>query len=218
MLAGAAVLAVVVGAAFIPFLTRERVVHAGTPTPPPLFERSPLSLGARDVACVRDFVLPSDAEVLRVIPLTDGRPPAPLRITLRATGYRFTTTVRDYGDGVALDVRTRPPARALPAVACLRNTGPGRVALVATTEARSSSRATTLVNDRPVAEDVALLFLERQPASVLSRLGDVMRRAAAFRPSPIGAWTFWTLAALVIVGIPAATFWALHRAVTEEDG
>jgi hypothetical protein len=43
----------------------------------------------------------------------------------------------------------------------------------------------------------------------------MFRRAAVFRFGWVGAWTFWTLAALVLIAIPALCALALGRAARD---
>jgi hypothetical protein len=67
-------------------------------------------------------------------------------------------------------------------VLCLHNAGPQSVTLLG-------------ANER-----LAYLFLRRHPESLLSLLPTVFRRAALFRPTWVGAWTFW----LLLAGLLAA--------------
>jgi hypothetical protein len=216
-LAGAIVVIGLLGLVGVPFLTKQRPVHAATPTPPPLFVQTPVRLRAGATACVHGFVLPTDAEVARLTPITQGRPTSPLAIALRGPGYRYATTARGYPGDAPLDVPIRAPSAAIPGQICLRNAGSTAISLVGTTETRSSSRAVTTVDGRPVQADLVLSFFERRPSSLLGRAGDVMRRAAAFHPAPIRAWTFWVLAIAIVVAVPGTALWALSRSLRETD-
>jgi len=62
---------------------------------------------------------------------------------------------------------------------------------------------------------VFALLLER-PSSLLGALGTAFSRAAIFRPSWVGAWTFWLLLALLGCTLPLAGL-ALVRAVRADD-
>lgn len=216
IVAGAVVLLAATGICFVPFLASERPVHAATVTPPPLFERAKIRLRAGERLCVRPVVLVTDAEVVRVLGRTGGGAGARLHVEASAPGYRATGSAVARGpDGTPIDVPITPPDRDVEGEVCLTASAP--LALGATTEARSSSRAVSFVDGREVEPDVVLSFLERRPATLAGRAGEVVRRASAFRPDPIGPWTFWLLGPLAALGIPAGLLWALAATLRSTD-
>jgi len=60
---------------------------------------------------------------------------------------------------------------------------------------------------------LSLRFFRDRPRSVLAQVPLIFRRAALFRPSVVGSWTFWALAALVALGVPLL----LARALTDAE-
>ncbi len=158
------------------------------------------------------------------IPLgTDGRP-----------GPALAVTIRGYPDGAVL-ARGRL-AGGYPDVAdgpAAHRAGPrdprgaaGSRSACATPVARRSPRSATATwppGSRPTpstasrtSTDIAIRF--QQPAqSMLSRFGQVADRAALFRPGWVGAWTYWLLAAVLALGIPALLAFALRGALRADD-
>jgi hypothetical protein len=72
--------------------------------------------------------------------------------------------------------------------------------------------STASLEGQPAGTDISLLFLRSHPASSLSLLPAIFRRAALFRPSWIGAWTFWLLAAVVTLLVPLLLALAVRAA------
>jgi hypothetical protein len=65
--------------------------------------------------------------------------------------------------------------------------------------------------------DLALWLESKEEHSRLSWIPAMFRHAAAFKPLFVGAWTFWLLALLLIVGAPLALWSALKSALREDD-
>ena len=84
---------------------------------------------------------------------------------------------------------------------CVRNAGEGRAQLYGNT-AIASLPSRALVGDRELATDVAVVFLNDDSRSMLATLPDVFDRASVFRPGWVGAWVFWLLTGLVLIGVP----------------
>jgi hypothetical protein len=61
--------------------------------------------------------------------------------------------------------------------------------------------------------DIAVVFPRSRPKSVLALVPEMFRRAALFRPGWLGVWTYWLLAALVLIGAPLL----LARAAASAD-
>lgn len=76
---------------------------------------------------------------------------------------------------------------------CFRSRGPALVALLGS---RTAYPATALVvAGKRTHTQAELIFLRPHPPSLWSLLPTVFRRAALFRPSWVGVWTFWVLSA-----------------------
>jgi GT2 family glycosyltransferase len=89
---------------------------------------------------------------------------------------------------------------------CLQNASARRIGLYG-----APGRARARRNGVNRAGDPTLVF-ETEPRSLLHRIPDAFQRAALFKPGFLGAWSFWLLAALVLLAVPALTALALSRA------
>lgn len=93
---------------------------------------------------------------------------------------------------------------------CARNVGDRRIAIYGGPEL--AKRNSSVVIDRqPVATDMTLVFT-RESRSALAQVPDVFERASAFRPVWVGPWTFWALAGLLLIAVPALLAVALRDA------
>lgn len=153
---------------------------------------------------------------------TYGRPGPPLAVVVRDT---FTRRPLARGglpagsaDGAAAAVRVTPAvARGRLVDVCVRNAGPGRVALYGgpPRDAQLSAIGSPAGRPGPRA-DIALDFLRAKPRSALSLVPDVFERAAVFRPGFVGSWTFWLLLVAVALGLPLLLAAALRRSFGRE--
>lgn len=104
---------------------------------------------------------------------------------------------------------------------CFRSEGPERVALFGA-GARSRVQLTEVGSLRPAARSrsgvaaIALVFTRRHPRSLLSLFPTIFKRAAVFRPSWVGPWTFWALVAGVLAAFLLAGV-ATTRAVRSDS-
>jgi hypothetical protein len=163
-------------------------------------------------------VLDRDAEVLRLNPVARGGPAVPIGVRLTGPGYSSARTLDGYTPGGGLvGVPIARPGRTLPATLCLTNPGSRAFALGSSTERRTRSRTVTEVAGRPVPNDPTIQLVRREPRSFASLLPTLMERAATFKPGFAGAWLFWALAALVIVGLPAGAMYALAVEARQRD-
>jgi hypothetical protein len=93
---------------------------------------------------------------------------------------------------------------------CVKNVGVRKVALFSGPPGDNEPSHAT-IDGRPIAADILVDF-NRSPRSMLSLVPDVFRRAALFHPSWVGSWTFWLLAVVLLVGVPALLSMALRAA------
>jgi hypothetical protein len=120
------------------------------------------------------------------------------------------------------------PANAVVDV-CFRNLGPGQVLLFGDTAFGTgkvgfvgvhptivTSSASLDGKDLP-GRDIALVFPRDKPKSVLALVPEMFTRAALFRPGWLGAWTYWVLAALVLLAAPLLLARAASRAVDVDE-
>jgi hypothetical protein len=95
---------------------------------------------------------------------------------------------------------------------CIRNEGTRKVALYGSADAASPT-STALLDGKPTGFDAALIFRDAHPHSTLAVLPAMFDRASLFRAGWIGAWLYWTLLVVVVVGVPLLLGWALFLAL-----
>jgi hypothetical protein len=84
---------------------------------------------------------------------------------------------------------------------CVLNRGVRKVAVYGNVDVASRT-TTALLDGKPTGMDLMLRF-ERSPRSLGSLTGAMFDRAGLFKTSWAGGWTFWLLAALVLLAVPA---------------
>ena len=102
------------------------------------------------------------------------------------------------------------------ATLCVHNAGTRKVAMFSAPYSDNAPSSGT-IDRRYIAYDLLVDFVRSKPRSTLSLIPDVFQRASLFHPSWVGAWTFWVLAALLLVGVPVLLLRALVSA-EREDG
>lgn len=80
----------------------------------------------------------------------------------------------------------------------------------------TNSTSVAYVDGVQLEGDLALWMRSSKPHTALSWIPALFRHAAAFKPPFVGAWTFWLLALLLVVGTPLA-LWAALRSATRTD-
>lgn len=218
-LAGLALTLVAGLAVLVPAATRERVVFSSTPSPPPLFVLTLLELAPGNTACTEGIVLATDAERVRLtVSAPGGADAVPFALRLTGAGYGSAGTVRDYvAAGGAVEVGIEPPPRTLPATLCVTNLGTRALALGATAESRTASRTTTAIDGKPSPVDPTIQFLRSERQSFASLLPTLVDRAATFKPGWAAPWLFWTLAGLLVLGLPLGVAAALAVEPRQRD-
>ncbi len=170
-------------------------------------------------ACVSNVFFTPDAEEVKV-QVTRARPGAgpPLAVTARAAGYRAATTLRGgYGPRQDLEIPLAAASREVGGgQLCLRNGGTRDVWFLGTVEERALATQRTTLDGGPAPVQLAVTLQERETRSLLARTGQLLDRAATFRPGYLAAPVLWLLLAGVLLAVPAATLLAFRRALDED--
>jgi hypothetical protein len=205
---------------FVPYLTRERENVAGVPVPPPYVAQVPVPMKPGSEACLSEVAFDRDAELVELVSLTAPRPRPPMEIVAKAPGYHETATVPGAGEPLTgLYARIDPPEQSVIGTLCITNRGKRRIDLLGTTDARTAvGRPITRIDGEEVAPDITVRLLSSDPGSVLGRLGQLVDRAAAFKPGLFGAPFFlWPLLLLAAIGVPAAAVYSILSSFRDSD-
>lgn len=171
-----------------------------------------------ETACQRRIFVRERFEAIELVPRWLDAPGPPLVLTVRSDDpTRRLTRVPvsgGYADNRPLRVEVGPMRRGAWIDVCLTNPGRARVGIEGG-EAESVPTSPLFVNGvRNDRSALALRFLGR-PRSVASQVPVIFERAALFRPAWVGPWTFWALALVVGMGVPALLARALAAARDE---
>jgi hypothetical protein len=93
---------------------------------------------------------------------------------------------------------------------CIASQGRGRAALLGSDPSPDSGSLTT--GGRPTGKALALIFLRPRSSSLLSLMPTVFHRAALFRFEWVGTWTFWLLAAGLLIAFALGATAVVHAA------
>jgi hypothetical protein len=203
---------------FVPYLTRERENVAGVPVPSPFISQAHVVLKPSSEACLSGVAFGTDADTVELTTFSVPRPP--LEIVAKAPGYRGTGTVPGGDEPLtALRARIDPPERSVIGTLCIRNQGKRRIDLLGTTDARTAvGRPITQVDGTEITPDLSVRLLSTDTGSVLERLGQLIDRAAAFKPGLFGAPIFlWMVALLFAIGLPTAAVYSLVSSFRGSD-
>jgi hypothetical protein len=162
-------------------------------------------------ACQRPLDVSADARSVRFQVGTFRRAGPPLTVDAGSGIQRATGPLPGgYGDVTWQEVRLNRELREGERVeVCVTNRGNRRAALYGgpALAARTSS---AYVDGRRVPTDIALIFERDEPSSVLSFVPTAVERAALFRPTWMGTWLVWVLAAAVLFAVPLLVAAALR--------
>lgn len=177
-------------------------------------------------ACQREVAVLAPFAGVRLAADTDGRPGPALEVTVRwrrpgSAGVNGGRVGAGYVSAVA-EPQSGPTAtlgriETDSADVCVQNAGERVVGLGGTPEEDPADGRLSVGRPgdlEPARGNLALSFLRAEPTSLLAQLPTAFRRAALFHPPLVGAWTFWLLAALVALGVPALlarSLWAACR-------
>jgi hypothetical protein len=98
----------------------------------------------------------------------------------------------------------------------VRNAGRTDVWFLGTVEERALATQRTSLDGEPAPVQLAVTLQEREPRAFLARVGELLDRAAAFRPAYLGPAVLWLLLAGVVLLVPAAVLAAFRRALDED--
>lgn len=206
----------------------DEVANVGVPAVYPV---APIVQGA--TACQAPIGITEDVNRVRFNVGTFGHTGPALTVIVRDDASKQqlgSGTVQpgwvDNGSAQNVDVGTVPSEHRV--AVCVRNEGPvtayvygdfynGRFGNgpLGVTPTNTTNVAT--VDNHVLQEgDMEFALLRSSSSSLLARIPDLFDRAVAFRPPIVGAWTFWLLAALLLVGAPLALWKALVRAGAAE--
>ncbi len=214
-----ALLALVVLAGFVPWALRERPAVSSTPIVRPPAVVAELQLRPGTEACVSEVLFTPEAQEVKV-QVTRTRQDAgpPLQVTAAAAGYRARAAAPGgYGPRRDLELAIPPaPRQVAGGRLCLRNAGRGDVWLLGTVEERALATQRTSLDGRPAPVQLAVTLQERENRSLPARAGELVDRAAVFRPGYLAPPVLWLLLAAVLLAVPAAVLAALRRALAED--
>jgi hypothetical protein len=164
-------------------------------------------LGAGEEACRDAIDAPVGFERVRLVTGSFGGSGPALRVVVRSTAGRHSGGVAaGYGDNRTVEaVVGNVPAGAGLEV-CVRNEGPGRVALFGVPPDTPVDR----LLDPGFQALPAIVFVREPSESMLALAPTAFERGGLFKP--IEAWLLWTLLAIVVLGVPAALGRALASA------
>lgn len=216
LVAAVVVIGAVGGKWLWPWLTREAGVVVATPVAPARFQLSTVELKRGEVACVENAVIPSDAAVYMFAgslpPDVEARRAPRLEVRASGDGWRARGEIpRGWPHG--LSARLDPPPRDVVGRVCLRNRGHVTAVLNANAEPGATGRAFSTHDGKRTDAAINLQLLRGEPASRLSRLGEMVERATSFSWAPLGKGFGLVLLVLVVVLTPlcavGAVLWAM---------
>jgi hypothetical protein len=171
--------------------------------------------------CQTPVAPPPEAFDRVVIGLQPSGPPgAPVEVLLRSRSGDVVAEGRLDGgyakaEGPLIQaVPIGPVTVREPVELCVRNTGEDNVAALGTTGLAHRTSVATFSGK--AVGDLAVVLERSEPRSLLARLPQVFDHAAAFKAGWVGPWTFWLLAALVLVAVPLLLARGLAAAARDE--
>jgi hypothetical protein len=162
--------------------------------------------------CQTPLPAPAPVDAVSFAVGTNHRPGIPLRVIVRNLRGRVLAEGAigpGYPDGGLLTARFRTiPAGSVVSV-CIRNAGRSPVYPYGSDSADGTG---TVQDGRRATVDVAITLLRPGPRSALSLVPAAFRHAAVFRFDWVGAWTYWVLTALLVLGVPVLCALAIREA------
>jgi hypothetical protein len=218
--AGVAVLLLAAIFVWRPYATRSREYPTTIAQAPARFSTVLVALDPRQRACLDAIALDKRSAVARFQVGTYGKPTVALEFQLVGSGYRADVPIAPsaYTDNGIVQIAVPAPRHDVETSACIVNRGRHRVALYAANSGEGSASQAT-IDGKPIATNYWLGFYERRPTSIAHRAPTIAARIPIFRPGFVGPWLIWPLAALFVLGVPAAVLAAHARALRDDpDG
>lgn len=161
--------------------------------------------------CTKGVTLPADTDAVRLFVGTYRRLSVKMTMTVRsAAGKQLgTSTPPAFNDGAHPTFKV-PRGLSRPATLCFRTDG-SNVAVAGNLNGNLSPEQISTIGKRPAKGDVSIEYMRAGSRSTWSMIPTVFSRAALFRPSWVGAWTYY-LAALLAFALIAAAWVLLLRA------
>jgi hypothetical protein len=176
-------------------------------------------LDSKEQACQTKLAVPEAFREIEFVPLTGGEPGPRLNVKLLDTKSGRRLARRKVSAGYPGDRPLRVDVGRVPAGrrvdVCIANRGPDDVKLAGGKSESVLGSPLTVEFHEVEGWAVSLRFLRGHPRPVLSQVPLIIHRAALFRPGLVGPWTFWLLAALMVVAVPLLLAQALRRALEE---
>lgn len=165
--------------------------------------------------CQRPVAVSTEFAHIRFGIGTFGRIGEPLDVEVRALpGGRVLasgTLPAGYGDSTQQSVEVGTVRAPRQVEVCITNRGARKSAIYGGVTA-AAPNTEAYVGGGPTGSDLSLVFDRSEERTMLATVPDIFERASLFRPGWVGGWTFWLLAALLLIGVPALLSVALARA------
>ncbi|MBI2691015.1 MAG: DUF2142 domain-containing protein [Solirubrobacterales bacterium] len=161
--------------------------------------------------CTKGVTLPAGTDAVRLWVGTYRRIGVKMTMTARnAAGKQLgTSTPPAFNDGAYPTFKV-PSGLSAGATLCFRTDG-SNAAVAGNPNGNSSPEQISTIGKKPVKGDLSIEYMRAGSNSTWSMIPTIFSRAALFRPSWVGAWTYW-LAALLAFGLIAAAWVLLLRA------
>jgi hypothetical protein len=182
---------------------RERAFTVGLPA-----VRIAAELPPGERACRTGIEVPAGFSRVQLATASFGRPGPPLTVT---AGDARGTVPGGYPDNSTVEVGLGEIEAQERVEVCVTNEGDHRMALYGSPPDTPPDQ----LGDPDLEPEIAVTFLRDEPSSMLELVPEAFERAALFRPAWVGAWTFWLLLGLVLVGVPLLLAAAYRSAVTD---
>jgi hypothetical protein len=203
-----------------PYATRDREYPTTIAQAPARFSTVLVALDPGQRACLDAIALDKRSAVARFQVGTYGKRTVPLEFQVAGSGYRADVAITPaaYTDNGIVQIPVPAPKHDVETSACIVNRGRHRVALYAANAGEVSASQATL-DGKPIGTNYWLGFYERRQTSIAHRAPTIAARIPIFRPGFVGPWLIWPLAALFVLGVPAAVIAAHARALRDDpDG
>ena len=171
-----------------------------------------LSAGSR--LCLPDLPLSADTRRIQLDLGGSGEGQPASEATVRIQGRRQRTTIpgRQASEFLRQAIGVPAPAPGSqyagtrPALLCIKALGDGLT--VGGMAGVTSPQPSPIADGKPLNAQVSAWFLPAagERKSLAGLFPEIARRAALFRPDPVGAWTYWVL---LLVGMPALAWLSL---------